>query len=92
MIDSCASTLLCYDCMTTYMLDHKDMTHVAIPYQLPADHMPDFTSARELMASTETLHKHIREEQAHQISIKQYRSELPKRIAELKEYFAKKLD
>ena len=44
------------------MLDHTDMTHVAIPYQLPGNHMPDFQNARELMLSTEKLHKHIREE------------------------------
>ena len=54
--------------------------------------MPDFQNARELMLSTEKLHKHIREEESHQVSIKQYRGELPKRIAELKEYFIQKLD
>ena len=92
VIDSCDSTLLCYDCMTQYMMNHKDMTHVAIPYQLPGSHAPNFDVARELMNSTEKLHRHIREEQDKQVQIKQYRSELPTRIAALKEYFSQKLD
>ena len=41
------------------MLDHTDMTHVAIPYQLPGNHMPDFQNARKLLLSTEKPHKHI---------------------------------